>query len=66
MGVSRSLLVGEGDVKKLHSKGVGREASVEMLVEVDQQLREGWGWVLKHIRVVDADRLVQSLRHALD
>ena len=62
----RSWLVGDGNVKKLRSKGVGQGAKVEMPVQVDHQLGRGWGWssMWKRIQVVSADRLVLSLRHA--
>ena len=34
----RSWLVGDGNVKKLRSKGVGQEAKIEMPVQVAHQL----------------------------
>ena len=50
---------GDGDVKKLRSKGVGRETNVEMLVQVLCERR-----VFEATQVVDADLSVLSSRHA--
>ena len=53
-----SLLVGQGSERKLRKTGPRREANLEMLIQVDPQMRQGTGWSLKRFQA--SHRLGQS------